>query len=62
LMVGFFINGALYARLGSFGLFQVSAWIALAGGVVFGTFQLLEGRRARDDSMGSDHRSKNDDG
>ncbi len=62
LMVGFFINGALYARLGSFGLFQISAWIALAGGAVFGAFQLLEGRLARDNSMGTDHRSKNDDG
>lgn len=42
LMVGFFINGALYGRIGSFGLFQVSALGALAGGVAFGAFQWLE--------------------
>jgi PPP family 3-phenylpropionic acid transporter len=44
LMVGFFINGALYGTMGCFGLFQISAWIALAGGVAFGIFRFREGR------------------
>lgn len=46
LMVGFFVNGALYGRLGSFGLFQMSAFVALVGGVAFGAFQRLERGRA----------------
>jgi PPP family 3-phenylpropionic acid transporter len=58
LMAGFFINGALYAGMGSFGLFQISAWIALAGGAVFGAFQRMESRRAPDHAMESEHRSK----
>jgi PPP family 3-phenylpropionic acid transporter len=58
LMAGFFINGALYAGMGSFGLFQISAWIALAGGAVFGAFQWMESRRAPDHAMESEHRSK----
>jgi len=44
LMAGFFINGALYGAMGGFGLFQVSAWIALAGGTAFGVFRFREGR------------------
>ncbi len=38
LMAGFFLQGALFARLGSFGLFAVSAGIALAGGLLFGLY------------------------
>jgi PPP family 3-phenylpropionic acid transporter len=45
LMVGFFINGALYGITGCFGLFQLSSLIALAGGAGFATFHLLERRR-----------------
>jgi len=44
LMAGFFINGALYGTMGCFGLFQVSAGFALAGGAVFGIFRFREGR------------------
>jgi PPP family 3-phenylpropionic acid transporter len=46
LMVGFFINGALYGITGSFGLFQLSSLIALAGGAAFAAFHLLERRRS----------------
>ena len=46
LMVGFFINGALYGITGSFGLFQLSSLIALAGGALFAAFHLLERRRS----------------
>jgi PPP family 3-phenylpropionic acid transporter len=60
LMVGFFINGALYETMGSFGLFQVSTLIALAGGTVLGAFQLLERDRARKKVIGADHRSNSD--
>ncbi|MEJ2473149.1 MAG: hypothetical protein P8Y74_04595, partial [Desulfobacterales bacterium] len=35
LMVGFFINGFLYERIGSAGLFVMSAGIAAAGGALF---------------------------
>jgi PPP family 3-phenylpropionic acid transporter len=35
LMVGFFISGALYERVGSFALFAISAVAALAGGAAF---------------------------
>jgi len=35
LMVGFFLNGFLYERIGSAGLFMMSAGIALAGGALF---------------------------
>jgi MFS transporter, PPP family, 3-phenylpropionic acid transporter len=35
LMVGFFISGALYERIGSFDLFAVSGLIALVGGLLF---------------------------
>ncbi|MEN8806615.1 MAG: MFS transporter [Desulfobacterales bacterium] len=35
LMVGFFLNGFLYERIGSAGLFMMSAGIAVAGGVLF---------------------------
>jgi PPP family 3-phenylpropionic acid transporter len=42
LMVGFFLNGYLYGVTGSFGLFQVSALIAMTGGLVFAAFHALE--------------------
>lgn len=61
LMAGFLVNGALYGRLGSFGLFQVSAAIALAGGAVFGAFQWLAGGTAVEDVSGGRPRSRNDD-
>lgn len=35
LMVGFFISGALYERIGSFALFAISGLVALAGGAAF---------------------------
>jgi MFS transporter, PPP family, 3-phenylpropionic acid transporter len=38
LMVGFFVNGFLYASIGAAGMFQVSAAIALAGGLLFAGF------------------------
>ena len=38
LMVGFFLNGTLYAHIGSFGLFQASSLIAAAGGCCFTAF------------------------
>jgi PPP family 3-phenylpropionic acid transporter len=38
LMVGFFINGYLYGVIGSFGLFQASALIAMTGGLLFAVF------------------------
>lgn len=46
LMVGFFLNGALYGTMGSFGLFQMSALMATGGGAVFAAFQWLERGRA----------------
>lgn len=49
LMVGFFLNGTLYAHIGSFGLFQASSLIAAAGGVLFYGFQ-------RSGHLGADRR------
>lgn len=46
LMIGFFISGALYDRLGTDGLFLVSGGIALSGGIVFFGFHQLRGRNA----------------
>jgi PPP family 3-phenylpropionic acid transporter len=40
LMAGFFVNGYLYEVIGSFGIFQASSLIALAGGSLFGVFHL----------------------
>ena len=40
LMVGFFINGYVYGITGSYPLFLMSAFIALAGGMLFQSFQL----------------------
>jgi PPP family 3-phenylpropionic acid transporter len=40
LMTGFFISGYLYGAAGSFGLFQVSSLIAVAGGLLFAVFQV----------------------
>jgi PPP family 3-phenylpropionic acid transporter len=45
LMVGFFLNGAWYGVIGSFGLFQVSSLIALLGGTLFAVFQRYQSRR-----------------
>ncbi len=44
LMVGFLFNGYLYERIGSAGLFTVSAFIALAGGLLFAGFQAWQRR------------------
>ena len=44
LMVGFFLNGYLYERIGSGALFAVSALIALIGGVLFGVQNWTAGR------------------
>jgi PPP family 3-phenylpropionic acid transporter len=44
LMVGFLLNGYLYERIGSAGLFTVSAFIALAGGLLFAGFQAWQRR------------------
>jgi PPP family 3-phenylpropionic acid transporter len=42
LMVGFFLNGYLYERLGSFTLFAISSCIALAAGLLFGCFNFRQ--------------------
>ncbi|KPJ78930.1 MAG: MFS transporter [Deltaproteobacteria bacterium SG8_13] len=47
LMVGFFLNGYLYGRIGSFALFAVSSLLALAGGLIFGGFTLHLRRTGR---------------
>lgn len=36
LMAGFFLQGVLFGRIGSFGIFAASAGMALAGGALFG--------------------------
>jgi PPP family 3-phenylpropionic acid transporter len=51
LMVGFFINGYVYEITGSHPLFLMSALIALAGGMLFQSFQLAS--RGRTDSINS---------
>jgi PPP family 3-phenylpropionic acid transporter len=38
LMIGFFLNGYLYGRIGSFALFALSGVLALVGGLIFGGF------------------------
>jgi len=45
LMVGFFINGYVYEITGSHTLFLMSALIALAGGMLFQSYQLAVRRR-----------------
>jgi PPP family 3-phenylpropionic acid transporter len=45
LMVGFFLNGILYERIGSFGLFQASSLIAAAGGLLFYFFEAPRRKR-----------------
>ncbi|MBW2662583.1 MAG: MFS transporter [Deltaproteobacteria bacterium] len=42
--VGFFISGCLYETIGSFALFALSGFIALAGGAVFKVSQIIEQR------------------
>jgi len=46
LMAGFFVNGYLYELAGSFTLFLVSSAIALAGGIIFRSGQLVLRRGA----------------
>jgi PPP family 3-phenylpropionic acid transporter len=46
LMTGFFVNGYLYEKIGSFGIFYASSLIALAGGLLFGAFHLWRRRSA----------------
>ncbi len=46
LMVGFFLSGALYEQIGSYALFAVSGFIALAGGCLFLSFVLFRRRQA----------------
>ena len=41
LMVGFFVNGYLYEKTGSFTLFFISGLIALAGGMIFQAYRML---------------------
>ena len=45
LMVGFFVNGYLYEKIGSFSLFIISAMIALAGGILFNLMQVVDRNR-----------------
>lgn len=45
LMMGFFINGYLYEITGSFVLFFISSLIALAGGLIFQSYQLASRKR-----------------
>jgi len=42
LMIGFFLNGYLYEKMGSFALFGISSLIAVAGGLLFRGFQRFE--------------------
>jgi PPP family 3-phenylpropionic acid transporter len=52
LMVGFFLSGALYARLGSPVLFGISGMMAAAGGILFGGYVLT--RRLKPSLVSSD--------
>jgi len=42
LMVGFFINGYLFETLGTFTLFMISSLIALSGGLILKTSQMMD--------------------
>jgi PPP family 3-phenylpropionic acid transporter len=44
LMVGFFINGYLFETLGTFTLFMISSFIALSGGLILKTSQIMDRR------------------
>ena len=46
LMVGLFFNGYVYEITGSFVLFLISSLIALAGGLLFQSYQLASSRKA----------------
>jgi len=46
LMVGFFFNGYLYEKIGSFDLFLISCLIALCGGLLFWGFCLIDRKRS----------------
>ena len=45
LMAGFFLSGALYQRIGARGLFTLSGWVALAGGLVFTAYVIAQKRK-----------------
>jgi PPP family 3-phenylpropionic acid transporter len=45
LMVGFFVNGYLYEKIGSFSLFIISSLFALAGGLLFRGLQMVDRNR-----------------
>ena len=45
LMAGFFINGYVYETTGSFVLFLMSSFIALAGGLLFQSYQLASRKK-----------------
>jgi len=47
LMVGFFINGYLFEIVGSFALFMISSFIALAGGVLLKCSQMIDLRLSK---------------
>ncbi len=47
LMVGFFINGYLFETMGSFALFMISSFIALAGGVLLKCSQMIDLRLSK---------------
>ncbi len=47
LMVGFFVNGYLYEKIGSFSLFMISSLIALAGGILFKGLQMVNKEQQR---------------
>ena len=45
MMVGFLVSGCLYKSLGLFSLFLISGIIALIGGILFKSFQIIDSRR-----------------
>ncbi len=50
LMVGFFLSGALYDRIGSNGLFALSGMVALAGGCILQVYVLAQMKTIRVDN------------
>jgi PPP family 3-phenylpropionic acid transporter len=44
LMVGFFVNGYLFETMGLFKLFMISSIIALSGGVILKSYQVVDHR------------------
>jgi PPP family 3-phenylpropionic acid transporter len=47
IMIGFFLNGYLYGHVGSSALFIVSSIIAMAGGILFLGFQIVDRKLTR---------------